>query len=226
MASYFNLTLDTTGPSNPSITLNGGDTYATNQLVTATISTGDVGTTGYQIKLWGNVDTTHNANIQTTEVASAWITYTTSQEVKLLTGDGTKTIYLKIRDDVYNESSQASDTITLNTAVPVVSITGPSVSKVSKVSGKDESTFSFTSDVDFDEYKVKVVSSSSSAQDSGSQIPTTAGSTNMNGSAGSYPSGTPINCAIKGTDLETASAGDGSKIVKVFVKTEAGIWSV
>lgn len=37
---------------------------------------------------------------------------------------------------------------------------------------------------------------------------------------------TPIEVTITGTDLETASSGDNVKIVKVFVKTEAGIWSV
>jgi hypothetical protein len=31
---------------------------------------------------------------------------------------------------------------------------------------------------------------------------------------------------IKGTDLETASAGDGAKTVKVFVQDLAGNWSV
>ena len=31
---------------------------------------------------------------------------------------------------------------------------------------------------------------------------------------------------INGADLETASAGDGVKIVKVFVKNAAGTWSV
>lgn len=226
MASYFNLTLDTTGPSNPSILLNGGDTYTTAQLITATIGTGDGVTTGYQMKIWGDVDTSYNANIQASEGASAWFTYGTSQEVKLATGDGTKTVYLKIRDDVYNESSQTSDQISLNTAVPVATITGPSVSKISKITGKNESTFSFTCDVIFDEYKVKVVSSTSSTHDTGTVIGTAAGSTNMSGSAGGYPAATPINSAIRGTDLETASAGDATKIIKVFVKTPAGIWSV
>ena len=226
MANNFTLTLDTTGPSNPSISLEGGAVYATAQLISATIGTGDGTTVGYQMKIWGDVDNSYNANIQTAEGSSAWITYNTSQAVKLSATDGTKTIYLKIRDDVYNESAQTSDAITLNTAVPTVNITGPSVSKISKISGKNETTFSFTSDAGFDEYKVKVVSSTSSTHDTGVLIGTAGGSTNMSGAAGGYASGTPINSAIRGADLETASAGDGSKIVKVFVKTAAGIWSV
>lgn len=226
MANYFNLTLDTTGPASPSISLENGATYATAQLVTATISTSDSPTTNYQMKIWGDVDTTHNPSIQTTEVASAWISYSTSQQVKLSTGDGSKTVYLKIRDDVYNESSQANDSIILDTTLPVVSITGPDLSKISKVTGKNVSSFSFTVDAIFDEYKVKVVASSGAAHDTGTQIPTTAGSTNMNGSAGDYPASTPINCSIYGTDLETADSGDGAKIIKVFAKDKAGNWSV
>lgn len=226
MANYFNLTLDTTGPAAPSISLEGGATYATAQLVTATISTSDSPTTNYQMKIWGDVDTTHNPSIQTTEVASAWISYSTSQQVKLSSGDGSKTVYLKIRDDVYNESSQADDSIILDSTLPVVSITGPDLSKISKVTGKNVSSFSFTVDGIFDEYKVKVVASSGAAHDTGTQIPTTAGSTNMSGSAGDYPASTPINCSIYGTDLETADSGDGTKIIKVFVKDKAGNWSV
>ena len=225
MANYFNLILDTTAPQGVSISLNNGEVYATDQLVTATIATTDNPTTGYTMKVWGSVDNSYNANIQTTEGASAWIAYNTSQQVKVSTTDGEKTIYLKIRDDVYNESSQTSDSITLNTAVPTVTLGGVSVTKVSKVVGKNETTFSFTSDVPFTEYKIKVVSGTSSTQDTGVVILTTNGSTNMDGT-GSFASGTPINCSIKGADLEVASAGDGTKIVKIFVKNEAGIWSV
>ncbi len=225
MASYFTLTLDTTGPASPSITLDSGAQYATQQLVTATIGTTDSPTTGYQMKLWGDVDTTHNANIQATEGASAWIAYSTSQQVKLSSGDGSKTIYLKIRDDVYNESSQASDTITLDMTLPVVTISNVSATKISKIAGKNSMTFQFSSDSIFDQYKVKVVATSGSPHDSGTQIPTTAGSTNVSGSTGDYPASTPITVTIKGADLETASSGDGDKIVKVFVLDDAGNWS-
>ena len=226
MSNYIIVTLDTTGPSNPTIVLNGGDTYATNQLVTAAIGTSDAATVGYQMKIWGNVDVAHNPGIQTSEGASSWMTFNVSQEVKLAALDGTKNIYVKIRDDVHNESSQTSDSITLNTAVPVVNIVGPSVPKISKITGRNETTFSFTSDVVFDEYKVKVVSGGSSTHSTGTLIPVTSGSTNMSGAAGGYAAGTPINSAIRGADFEAASAGDGDKYIKVFVKTAAGIWSV
>lgn len=99
------------------------------------------------MKVYGNVDTSYNANIQDTEGASAWITYSTSQEVKLSSGDGSKIVYVKIRDDVYNESSQASDSITLDTSVPVVTInSGPDVTKISKQTGKRTCSFQFQAD--------------------------------------------------------------------------------
>ena len=234
MANYFNLALDTTGPANPSISLASGATYATAALLTATIGTDDTPTTGYQMKIWGDLDLTwckSNGIVGTGATAVAesdalWITFATSKQLQLSAADGLKTVYCKIRDDVYNESSQASDTITLDTTRPVVTITGPDVTKISKQPGKKTASFSFVADVVFVEYKVKVVATSGAAENTGTAIPTTAGSTNMSGSAGDYPANTAINCTIEGADLESASAGDGTKIVKVFVKDEAGNWSI
>lgn len=226
MPNYFNLILDTLGPQNPSVSINSGAAYTNNLLVTLTIGCSDADKTGYQMKIWGNVDTAYDTDIKATEGTSNWITYAASKQIKLATSDGAKTVYIKIRDDVWNESAQASDSITLDTSVPVVTITGPDVSKISKVASKDTAAFSFSVDTAFAEYKVKVVPSASSLHDAGTQMPITAGSTNMGGTAGNYPANTPISCTIKGADLETASAGDGTKIVKVFVKDAAGNWSV
>ena len=225
MANYVNITLDTTQPSNPALLINSNDIYTTNQLVNLAIGTGDGITTGYQMKIWGSVDTAYDTNIKTTEGTSTWITYSTSKQIKLSTGDGSKTVYMKLRDDVWNESAQISDSITLNTVVPVVTIGGQNVTKISKVTGKNELTFSFTSDVTFTEYKVKVVTIASASHDTGTLITTTNGSSNMAGS-GTFANGTPVSCVVKGSDLEVASASDGDKIVKVFVKNEAGLWSV
>ena len=171
------------------------------------------------MKIWG-------INGVSSESAASWETFTTSKSVTLATGDGLKTVYIKIRDDVYNESSTVSAQITLNTSVPSVTVTGADVSKISKVSPKNVATFSFVSDVDFEEYKVKVVPTTASLQDAGVQIGTTNGSTNMSGSTGGYKANTSIQCKIYGEDLEVASSGDGQKIIKVFVKNSAGTWSV
>lgn len=226
MANFFYITLDTTGPSTPAITIEGSAVYTTSVLVDTWISTLDGDTTGYQMKIWGDVDTSENVNIQNTELLSSWITFSNSQQVKLSTGDGEKVTYLKIRDNVYNESSLTSDSIILDTTLPVVSIAGPDVDRISKITNKDTCSFTFTCDSEFDEYKVKVVNASGNAHDTGQILETANGSTNMSGTNGGYPASTPIACQIKGADLEATDAGDGSKIIKIFVKDVAGNWSV
>lgn len=219
MASYFNLTLDTTAPSGLTLSINDGALYATSTAVKLTIGLSDEVTTGYQMKIWG-IDGADE------EASASWETFAKTKSVNLTSGDGLKTVHIKVRDDVGNETEEVSDDITLNTAVPVVTITGPDKTKISKVEGFNKSKITFTCDVDFAEYKVCVVPQTSSTQDAGTVIPTTAGSINTSGSDGSYPKTTPIEVTITGTDLETASSGDSVKIVKVFVKTAAGIWSV
>lgn len=224
LSNYINLILDTTGVANPSIILDGGAANATTQLVTATIGTTDTPTTGYQMLLWGDVDNSYNANIQSTMGASLWIAYSTSQQVKLSTVDAVKTIFLKIRDDVYNESSQTSDTINLVTTLATVTVSSPDLPKISKIAGKNVASFTFSSDIPFTQYKVKVVPSISSIDTAGVTILQTNGSTNMTGS-GSFAASTPISCTINGSDLEVASTGDSQKIIKVFVQDAAG-WSL
>lgn len=219
MASYFNLTLDTTAPSGLTLSINDGALYATSTAVKLTVGLSDEVTTGYQMKIWG-IDGVDE------EALASWETFAKTKSVNLTSGDGLKTVHIKVRDDVGNETEEVSDDITLNTAVPVVTITGPDKTKISKVEGFNKSKITFTCDVDFAEYKVCVVPQTSSTQDAGTVIPTTAGSINTSGSDGSYPKTTPIEVTITGTDLETASSGDSVKIVKVFVKTAAGIWSV
>lgn len=224
MANYFNLTLDTTAPAG--VTLDIGTGTVTSQDRTAVISTSDSPTTGYQIKLWGAVDTSFDANIQTTEGASSWIAYTTSKAIKLSSGDGSKTVNLKVRDDVGNESATVSDTVTLNTQVPTINITvGPDRTKVSKVPGFEDAAFTFTTDVALSAWKVKVVPATSSLENAGTQIPTTNGSVNMSG--GAVAAAGTVNAVVDGRDLEVASAGDGTKIVKVFGQSaDNGLWSV
>lgn len=220
MASFFNLTLDTLSPSGLSVQINGGAQYATSRDAKISISLSDESTVGYQMKVWG-IDGVES------ESAASWETFSSEKQVTLTEEDGLKTIYVKVRDDVWNESSVASDTITLDTTVPVVTITGPDVSKISKSSQKNVSSFTFMADVTITEWKVMVVQSESALHDTGTnvQIPDEGGSTNMKGSEQTAAS-TLVSCTIYGADLESASAGDGTKIVKVFAKSEAGIWSV
>lgn len=219
MASYFNLTLDTLAPDGLTLSINDGALYTTSATVTLSISMTDEASAGYQMKIWGIEGVAD-------EGSATWETYATTKSVTLVAGDGLKTVSIKVRDDVGNESAVVTDTITLDTAVPAVSVTGPDKSKISKVAGFNQSIFNFTSDVIFEEYKVCVVPANNSTQEAGTVIPTTAGSLNTSGSEGNYPASTNIQVTITGADLETASSGDGVKIIKVFVRNAAGTWSV
>ena len=218
MASYFNLVLDTLAPQGLTVKLNNGSQYTTSKNVTLSISVSDTSTSGYQMKVWG-------IDGATSEDSATWETFAATKSIALPTGDGLKTVYVKVRDDVCNETASASATITLDTSVPAVTIIGPDVSRISKTAPKNVATFSFTSDVAFTEYKIKVVPSKSSLHDAGTLIGTVNGSTNMN-ATGSFKASTAITCKIYGKDLETASSGDGEKIIKVFVKNAHGTWSV
>lgn len=218
MASYFNLVLDTLAPQGLTVKLNNGSQCTTSKNVTLSISVSDTSTSGYQMKVWGIEGVA-------TESVATWENLANTKSIILPDGDGLKTVYVKVRDDVYNETIATTATITLDTSVPAVTIIGPDVSKISKVSPKNVASFSFTSDVDFVEYKIKVVPSQSSLNDAGTLIGTTNGSTNMKGT-GTFKKNNAISCKIYGKDLEAASSGDGEKIIKVFVKNSVGTWSV
>lgn len=230
MASYFNLVLDTTAPGGATLSLNGGATYATSTSITAALFTSDSPTTSYQILIWGDVNTGSNANIQTTQGASSWITPTfssgtASQAVVLSTGDGSKTINARIRDDVYNETSTLTQSITLDTTAPTVNITtGPDVTKISTTAGKRTVNFTFTNGSEaVTAYEVMVVPNSSSVHSAGTLIGTTNGSTGVSG--GSKAASATQAVVLDGRDVIAASAGDGTKVIKVFVQDAAGNWS-
>lgn len=226
MANYVYITLDTTAPSNPMISISGGAVFATAQLVNLSISVGDGVTTGYTMKIWGDVDTSYNPSIQSTEGASSWIAYNTNPQITLSAGEGNKTINIKVRDDVYNESSVAVDSITLDTTIPTVTVNMPDVSKISKIAGKNSASFTFSASESFTDYKVKLVGSIGATENTGTQIPSTNGSANVQGT-GSFTSATVTTVTIKGADLELAGATSGAQaIVKVFIKDLSGQWSV
>lgn len=218
MPSYFNLELDTLAPSGLSCVINGDATSCTTRNVTLSIAISDSSTTGYTMKVWG----IEGAD---SEAAASWETFNASKSITLTDGDGLKTVYVKVKDDVGNESSIVSDSITLTTMVPVVTVNGPDRAKISKVTGYDSAIISFTVDTDFIEYKVCVVSATNAIESAGTTIPTTNGSINTSGT-GTYSANSAISVTIKGADLELASTGNGVKIIKVFAKDSAGNWSV
>lgn len=220
MAAFFNLTLDTLAPQGVSMSINAGAIYTAKKSVTLTIGCKDTSTSGYSMKVYGSITSAATAD------KASWENFSTSKTVTLTDGDGLKTIYVVVRDNVWNEAEAVSATITLNTTIPVVTIVGPDVSIISEVSGKNTSKFTFTSDSIFDEYKVGIVPSNNSTVDDVTVIGTTGGSKNTSGSAGDYPASTNIEVSINGTDFKTAGGGsDGTFIIKTFVKNQAGTWS-
>lgn len=214
MASYFNLTLDTLAPIISAFSINNGASVTTSVNVTLSISCEDAAS----MKIWG-------INGVATESAASWETFSATKAVQLTSGDGSKTVYIKVRDSVYNESAVSSDTITLSTAIPTITITGPDVSVISEQTGKNVATFSFQSSMALKAWKVKLVPSNSSAHDAGTQIPTTGGSTNMTGTT--LAANTSKECKIYGADLSSAAGGtDGTYIIKVFGQASANdLWS-
>lgn len=215
MASYFNLTLDTTAPS-------GGSIQITTLTNVASIKAALAATGATQMKLYGDIGT---GSTPTAESAASWEEYAASKNIQLTTGDGVKTVYVKFRDAVGNESAAVSATTTLDTTAAVVTITGPDVSTISKVDGYAVATFSFSADTEFIAYEVRVVPTTGSNHDAGSLIGTDNGSENTSGST-TVEAKTSVTVKIHGADLEAASAGDGAKIIKVFVKDASGNWSV
>ena len=214
MASYFNLTLDTLAPTISAFQINSGASVTTSQNVTLSITCEDAAS----MKIWG-------INGVSSESAASWETFASTKSVQLTSGDGSKTVYIKVRDSVYNESSASSATITLSTAIPTITITGPDVSIISEQSGKDTATFSFSSSMALKAWTVRLVPANNSAHDAGTQIPTTAGSTNMSGTT--LAANTAVTCTIKGTDLSSAAGGtDGTYIIKAFGQASANdLWS-
>ena len=215
MASYFNLTLDTLAPTISAFVINDGASVTTSTTVTLKITaSGDPAS----MKIWG-------INGVASESAASWETFSATKQVTLPSGDGTKTVYVKVRDSVYNESAASSDSITLSTAIPTITITGPDVSVISEQEGKNVATFSFSSSMALKAWKVKLVPANNSTEDAGTQIGTTNGSTNMTGTT--LAANTAKQCTINGSDLSAAAGGaDGTYIIKVFGQASANnLWS-
>lgn len=126
MAAFFNLTLDTLAPQGVTLKINAGAIYTAKKAVTLAIGCSDASTAGYSMKIWGSIVGA------ATEADAKWENFSNTKAVTLTDGDGLKTVYIKVRDNVWNEAEPVSATITLNTAIPVITIVGPDVSIIPK----------------------------------------------------------------------------------------------
>lgn len=100
------ITLDTTAPTG-SVTINSGAASTSSTSVTVTMSATD--TNGVAQMQLSNDNVTWSA-------AEA---YSASKAWTLTSGDGTKTVYVKFRDNAGNWSQVYSDTISLSTGTPI-----------------------------------------------------------------------------------------------------------
>lgn len=217
MPANFNLVLDTTGPGGVTIAIDAGNPWSVDFDVIANIGTSDPDTTGYQMKVWGDID-----GGPATEGAAAWETFNAALPVTVTAGDGLKTLNVRLRDDVWNESTVATDDITVDATAPTVAVTSD-VTRVSKIAGKRTATLTITPDSDIQAWKVKRVPNGAATHTQGTTIGVTNGSDNMTG--GASGSGVIITAHIDGRDLEVVGA-EGDNEIKAFVQDLAGNWSV
>lgn len=218
MTNNFILTLDTTAPAGVVALLAGGDAITTTVDVNLHTTTTDPDTTGYQMKVWGDVQDAPD------EASAVWAAYTVDRPITLTGADGLKTVFVRLRDDVGNEAAPVSDTITLDTTAPVITITvDPTRTKISKVDGWNLTILSFAADGDLQAWTVCVVPNSNASHTEGTVIPTVVGSIATTGDA--LAANTNEQVTISGADLEAASPGDGPKVIKIFGQDVNGVWS-
>lgn len=101
------VTVDTIGPTSPSLSINGGSTYTTSRNVTLTISA--TGATKMKVSNYANYS------------GSTWETYATTKSWTLTDSDGEKTVYIMFRDAA-GATSSTNDTITLDTTISTPSL--------------------------------------------------------------------------------------------------------
>lgn len=228
MASSALITLDLTAPD-AAVSIEGGSSVTSDVDVDLTITS--AASDKQHMKIYGDVnDTFATSEYRAVEANAPWIAFSGTKTVRLSTGDGTKTVKVKVRDDVLNVSSEATDTISLNTAIPTINITvALSPTKISKQATIDEADLTFQSDIALDQWKVNLVTAANEVHTAGTVIPEAAGSETQGTTLAAT---TDQVVTITGTDLESAGASGagagGTQVrIKVFGRSAAnGQWSV
>lgn len=173
--------------------------------------------------------------------------YMTVGNMYCTSGDGTKGIYVKIKDSAGNISQVVAQSFIYDTSAPTVRVDDVDYNRISKenvlrrnssgpISDKyaDQTVFTFTPSEYIQAFKVCAYDDQTAAA-AGSYldpaIPNTNGSINM--SATGIDSNAQVTSTIKGADYELAIGGrssssgefDGLHIVVVYVQDKAGTWS-
>ena len=217
---------------------------------TARITSADDNLGQCEYKIYGDFSTS-DGGVAVTNTSASWITFApeagkTYVDVTGLyatSGDGSKNIYVVIRDNAGNESPLAQAAFELDTRAPEVVVSDVDHNRISKVhalrrSGlaelttyADETKFKFTPDSIIKAYKVCAYKDAAAAIAGNPVVDEAIGT--ANGSIGMFADGlnqqTAINATIKGADFEEALGGagnDGAHIVVVYIQDLAGTWSV
>lgn len=229
MASSALITLDLTAPD-AAVSIEGGASVTTDQDVDLAITSAAADKTW--MKIYGDVDDAQApGEYRTLEANAPWIAFDVAKTVRVSAGNGVKTVRVKIRDDVFNASGEVTDSITLDTTIPVITITAaPAPSKISKQATKDTAVLTFESDIALDQWKVNLTINANDPHSAGVVIPE-AGGSETQGTA--LAAATSQQITIKGADLEAAGAAGGpdpegvDHTIKVFGRSAANQqWSV
>lgn len=236
MSNYIQLTLDTTAPGGVSVKINNGEEKTDSTAVRLAIACTDADLTGYQMKIWG-IDGAE------TEASATWESFSATKDVTLSTGDGIKTVYIKVRDDVWNESAAASATIGFYTSVPTVEVINTDITKLSLV--KATAVFCLAFSENIDAVKIMIVDDVNASYDDASNIAIPA--TKQDSAIMLYTPGIgdeflqtdhmeftditvnsddELTINLNAADILSASPGDGVKTLKAFVRSAlSGYWS-
>lgn len=130
--------LDTEGPVAGSVTIDSGNSYT--------------GTTSVLLTIYATDNTTTVDEMMISEDPSfsgaSWEAYDISKAFILSSGDGLKTVYVKYRDTVCNESDSYQNQITLDTTAPA-KVVLTNIGKISKLYDQDWLQYYFTSQIPY-----------------------------------------------------------------------------
>jgi hypothetical protein len=213
---------DTEPPQDPTGEIDEGPVVA-DPNVTLVIGTSDPDTTGYMVKVWGDVDPAADADIQTTEGASAWKPFpgggvgvgNANVPVKVSPGNGNKTVQHKIKDPSGNETPPVDTDVELaeDATPPVVTIDTVVPDSTITAGLADSVEVQTTTNEAIQGGEVWVVADPGDGREGTMLIDDPA------------LSGTSWDPQITEAMLIAAALGYGTHIVKVFVQDEAGNWS-
>ena len=176
-----------------------------------------------------------------TATDAVWQTYSASPTIALdrdtVASAGTVTVSLKVRDDVWNESTVATATASVDTTAPIITVTSIVLGdgsyetdptyKISTIAGRDTLNINFTVNEDIQAWKAVVVQDYGDSATAGTNIdiPQTVPGAATSQTGVEITANTAINCHIKGADLQTAVTNDGDYKIKVFAQDMSGNWS-